>query len=160
MRPFAETLLRALGRRGPILVYNQSFEASRVRELAGMFPDIADGLLALVERMVDLLPITRDHYYHPAMMGSWSIKAVLPTIAPELNYENLEDVADGGQAQLAYLEATHPGTSTPRRAALEKALRRYCARDTLAMVRLMQALTRQLSAAPRLGSKSAAKPAG
>jgi hypothetical protein len=140
MRPFAETLLRALGRRGPILVYNQSFEASRMRELAAMFPDIANGLLALVARMVDLLPITRDHYYHPAMMGSWSIKAVLPTIAPELDYENLEDVADGGQAQLAYLEAVDPDTSADRRALLDQALRRYCGRDTVAMVRLTQAL--------------------
>jgi len=140
MRPFAETLLRALGRRGPILVYNQSFEANRVRELAAMFPDLADALLALVTRMVDLLPITRDHYYHPAMMGSWSIKAVLPTIAPELDYENLDDVADGGQAQLAYLEATHPNTTTDRRASLEQALGRYCGRDTLAMVRLVRAL--------------------
>jgi len=140
MRSFAETLLHALGRRGPIIVYNQSFEASRVRELAAMFPDIADGLLALAARMIDLLPITRDHYYHPAMMGSWSIKAVLPTIAPELDYENLEDVADGGQAQLAYLEAVDPDTSADRRALLDQALRRYCGRDTMAMVRLTQAL--------------------
>ena len=105
-----------------------------------MFPDIADGLLALVARMVDLLPITRDHYYHPAMMGSWSIKAVLPTIAPELDYENLVDVADGGQAQLAYLEAVDPDTSADRRALLDQALRRYCGRDTMAMVRLTQVL--------------------
>jgi hypothetical protein len=74
------------------------------------------------------------------MMGSWSIKAVLPTIAPELDYENLDDVADGGQAQLAYLEATHPDATTGRRASLEQALRRYCGRDTLAMVRLVRAL--------------------
>lgn len=141
VRPFAESLLRALGRRGPILVYNQSFEAGRVRDLAAMIPDIADDLLALLDRMVDLLPITRDHYYHPAMMGSWSIKSVLPTIAPELDYGNLDDVADGGQAQLAYLEATHPETSTQRRAELDKALRRYCGRDTLAMVRLVGALS-------------------
>ena len=141
MRPFAETLLGTLGRRGPILVYNQSFEASRVKELAAIFPDIAVGLLALVARMVDLLPITRDYYYHPAMMGSWSIKAVLPTIAPELDYEKLEDVADGGQAQLAYLEAIDPHTSPDRRALLDRALRRYCGRDTLAMVRLAQALS-------------------
>lgn len=140
IRPFAKTLLHTLGRRGPILVYNQSFEAARLRELAKMLPDLADALLALVARMVDLLPITRDHYYHPAMMGSWSIKAVLPTIAPELDYENLDDVADGGQAQLAYLEATHPNTTTDRRASLEQALRRYCRRDTLAMVRLVHTL--------------------
>jgi hypothetical protein len=140
MRGFAESLLRSLGKRGPILVYNQAFEATRIKELADLFPDLADALLALNERMVDLLPITREHYYHPAMMGSWSIKAVLPTIAPELAYDQLEDVADGGQAQWAYMEATHPQTSIERRTALEKALRRYCANDTLAMVRLRQKL--------------------
>ena len=57
--------------------------------------------------MVDLLPIYREHYYHPAMMGSWSIKAVLPTIAPDLDYSNLE-VGDGGAAQEAYLRAIWP----------------------------------------------------
>jgi len=139
-RNFAESLLRTLCKRGPILVYNQSFEAGRVRELATWFPDLADALLALIERMVDLLPITREHYYHPAMLGSWSIKSVLPTIAPELDYDELDDVADGGQAQLAYLEAIHPETPIDRRAALDTALRRYCGRDTIAMVRVLQAL--------------------
>lgn len=139
-RDFAESLLRSVGKSGPVLVYNMSFEAGRVKELAEWFPDLADALLALNERMVDLLPITREHYYHPAMMGSWSIKKVLPTIAPELDYSELDDVADGGQAQLAYLEAIHPETPVDRRATLETALRRYCGQDTIAMVRLLQAL--------------------
>ncbi|CAM5376740.1 DUF2779 domain-containing protein [Rhodanobacter lindaniclasticus] len=139
-RNFSESLLRSLGTRGPILVYNKGFESGRVADLADWFPDLADALLALNERMVDLLPITREHYYHPAMMGSWSIKKVLPTVAPELDYDELDDVADGGQAQLAYLEATHPETSADRRATLDTALRRYCGRDTIAMVRLLQAL--------------------
>ena len=138
-RNFAESLLRSLGKRGPILVYNKGFEAGRVADLADWFPDLADVLLALNERMVDLLPITREHYYHPAMMGSWSIKKVLPTVAPELDYDELNDVADGGQAQLAYLEAIHPETPVDRRATLDTALRRYCGQDTIAMVRLLQA---------------------
>jgi hypothetical protein len=140
MRAFAKSLQAKLGRRGPILVYNQAFEATRVKDLAQMFPDLATRLLALVERMVDLLPITRQHYYHPAMLGSWSIKAVLPTIAPELAYDRLGEVADGGQAQLAYVEAVDPRTPDARRRALDGALRRYCANDTLAMVRLAAAL--------------------
>ncbi|WP_426664473.1 DUF2779 domain-containing protein [Rhodanobacter aciditrophus] len=139
-RNFAESLLRSLGTRGPILVYNKVFEAGRVVDLADWFPDLADALLALNERMVDLLPITREHYYHPAMMGSWSIKKVLPTVAPELDYDDLDDVADGGQAQLAYLEAIHPETPVDRRTTLDTALRRYCGQDTIAMVRLLQAL--------------------
>jgi hypothetical protein len=111
-----------------------------VKELATMFPDLSERLLSLIDRMVDLLPITREHYYHPAMMGSWSLKAVLPTIAPELAYGRLDDVADGGQAQLAYAEAIHPDTSSDRRARLGTALREYCATDTLAMIRLSTAL--------------------
>ena len=142
MRAFAESLLATLGRRGPIMVYNQSFEASRVKELAALFPDLSRRLLGLIDRMVDLLPITRAHYYHPAMLGSWSLKAVLPTIAPELAYDRLNEVADGGQAQLAYVEAIHPQTSSARRAALDTALRRYCANDTLALIRLAALLGR------------------
>jgi len=137
VRPFAKSLLKTLGKRGPILVYNQAFEASRVKELAAMLPDIGQHLLALIDRMVDLLPIARDHYYHPAMKGSWSIKAVLPTIAPELTYDSLEEVGDGGEAQQAYLEAIAPQTTVERRGILEQALLRYCGLDTLALVRLM-----------------------
>jgi len=69
------------------------------------------------------------------MRGSWSIKAVLPTIAPDLSYENL-DVGDGGMAQEAYIEMIHPDTRPKRRKALREALLEYCGQDTLALVRL------------------------
>jgi hypothetical protein len=86
-------------------------------------------------RVVDLLPMARQHYYHPAMKGSWSIKAVLPTIAPDLAYDKLE-VGNGGDAQLAYSEITHPKTTRKRKHQLTNGLIEYCALDTLAMVRL------------------------
>lgn len=135
---FAASLLAALGNAGPILVYNQSFEASRVRELAQMLPKRAEALLALNERMVDLLPITRAHYYHPDMRGSFSIKAVLPTIASDLDYGNLDEVRDGGKAQDAWAEIVNPRTPGDRKEVLRRALLAYCKRDTLAMVRLVQ----------------------
>ncbi|MGB4859147.1 MAG: hypothetical protein WBP11_07425, partial [Dokdonella sp.] len=53
-----------------------------------------------------------------------------------LAYENLQDVADGSEAQVAWHEATAMETSRERRAELDMALRRYCANDTLGMVRL------------------------
>jgi hypothetical protein len=137
MRRFAESMLAVLGDAGPILVYNASFESSRIRELAVMLPDLAPALGRLLPRIVDLLPITREYYYHPAMKGSWSIKKVIPTIAPEMDYGNLQNVASSGDAPLAYLEATHPETTKARRAELDAALRRYCANDTLAMVTLV-----------------------
>ena len=141
MRRFAESMLAVLGDAGPVLVYNAGFESTRIRELAVMFPDLAPPLGCLLPRIVDLLPITRDYYYHPAMKGSWSIKKVLPTITPELDYANLDGVASSGDAPLAYLEATHPETSETRRVELDIALRRYCANDTLAMVELVRAFS-------------------
>lgn len=142
MRAFAESLLVAVDEPGPILVYNQAFEKTRIAELAAMFPDLAGQLNAVIARIVDLLPIMRECYYHPAMKGSWSIKKVVPTIAPDLDYGNLENVASSGDAPLAYLEATHPGTTEVRRVELDAALRRYCANDTLAMVELVRTFSR------------------
>lgn len=135
MPGFVEALLNACGTEGPILVWNQGFEAGRIREMAALFPDKAPALLALEGRMIDLLPLYRAHYYHPRMMGSWSIKAVLPTVAPELDYGEL-DVSDGGQAQMAWLTVVHPETTPEERERLREAMLKYCERDTWAMVKL------------------------
>jgi hypothetical protein len=152
-RDFAEALLEAtnpawladLGMAdlppGPILVYSIGFERGRVQELAAQFPDLAPALNAIAERMIDLLPITRAHYYHPGMRGSWSIKAVLPTLGADLDYEGMT-VADGGMAQEAYLEMIDAGTSPERRETLRQGLLDYCALDTFALVRLVEFLAR------------------
>jgi len=136
MRPFAERLIATLGDSGPVIVYNAAFENRIMRELAEMYPDLAPDLEAIMERVFDLLPVARDYYYHPAMHGSWSIKAVLPTISPDLDYHLLEEVQHGEEAQEAYLECIHPETSAERKLALTRHLKKYCALDTLAMVRI------------------------
>lgn len=56
--------------------------------------------------VVDLLPIARKNYYHPDIMGSWSIKKVSPTIAPELSYSL--GVSDEGMAKEAFAEIINP----------------------------------------------------
>ena len=85
--------------------------------------------------MVDLLPIAQEHYYHREMRGSWSLKSVLPTIAPELAYDGM-DVANGSMAQAAFAEILDRQTKPKRRAALRKTLLVYCERDTWAMVEI------------------------
>jgi hypothetical protein len=137
---FTTALVEALGTEGPVFVYNQAFEEARLRELAEMLPKKRKALLAIVARLVDLLPVTREHYYHPDMRGSFSIKSVLPTIAPDLDYSRLEHVQDGGMAQQAWTEITHPDTKEQRKTALRLALLAYCKRDTLAMIRLARFL--------------------
>ena len=134
-RPFAESLISTVGTVGAVIVYNAAFERTRLRELAESFSDLAPSLNNIIERMFDLLPVARQNYYHPDMRGSWSIKAVLPTIAPELAYDELE-VGNGGMAQEAFAEILHPDTPQARRDQLRKALLIYCERDTLAMVKI------------------------
>jgi len=95
----------------------------------------------LNERIVDLLPVAREHYYHPSQQGSWSIKAVLPALCPELQYDVLDGVKNGGLAMEAFEEAIAPQTSQPRKADLEKQLLAYCELDTYALVRLWSVFT-------------------
>jgi hypothetical protein len=139
-RKFAEVLIAACGERGPIFVYS-AFESTRINELAKRFPRLSRPLLAINARLVDLLPIAGEHYYHPDQQGSWSIKNVLPTLAPDLRYDELDGVQDGGMAMTAYREAVHPDTAGARKAQIERELLDYCRRDTEAMVRVWKHFT-------------------
>jgi hypothetical protein len=141
MRPLAEDLLDALGDTGPVFVYSH-FEKSVLHQIGTFHPDLTDRLEAAIARLEDLLPLMRTHYYHPDMKGSWSIKAVLPTVAPELNYANLEEVQDGGAAQAAYLEACELKEGSERYEALRGSLLKYCELDTLALVKIVWFFTR------------------
>jgi hypothetical protein len=142
----AESLILACGDRGPIFVYS-SFEAARIRDLAKKYPKLKPALRALCGRLVDLLPIAEEHYYHPSQQGSWSIKQVLPAVAPDLRYDALPGVKDGGMAMAAYVEAIAPETAPKRREQIRQELIAYCGLDTLAMVRVWEFL----SGGPRTG---------
>jgi CRISPR/Cas system-associated exonuclease Cas4 (RecB family) len=139
-RMCAEKMIATLGKKGPIVAYYAQFETKVIENLAEIVPELKRPLLALKERVVDLLPVVRDHYYHPNMMGSFSIKAVLPTMAPELNYGDLEEVQDGEMAGLAYLEATRQMVGAARLTEIKSRLAKYCERDTVAMIVLARAL--------------------
>jgi hypothetical protein len=114
-----------------------SYERRVIQGLAGMFPDLAGALQAIDTRLVDLHPVTRVNYYHPDMLGSWSIKAVLPAIAPDMDYAQLEGIQEGTEASLAYLEAIDPNTGVERIEQIRQNLLKYCKHDTEAMVRLV-----------------------
>jgi hypothetical protein len=138
-REFTESLLATLGTMGTIFVYNAAFEKSRLQEMGDAFPEHKAAIDALMPRIFDLLPLMRNHYYHPDMKGSWSIKAVLPTIAPDLSYKALT-VGHGGAAMEAFAEMMKSETTPERRAELYQALLEYCELDTLAMVLIVNYL--------------------
>jgi predicted RecB family nuclease len=137
--PFISSLCEALGDRGSVVVYNQQFESERLWELAGWLPEYTDRIRAIQRRLWDLLPVVRNHVYHPAFGGSFSLKSVLPALVPEMTYEGME-VPNGQAAGLAW-ESLISGKSTEaERQAMRKALLDYCGQDTLALVRLLEAL--------------------
>jgi hypothetical protein len=139
MRALAEKMIECLGDSGPVLMYT-SYEKGVITRLIEMFPDLDEPLSKLIDRLVDLHPIVKQHYYHPKMLGSWSIKAVLPCIAPDMNYSELEGIREGTAASDGYLEAIDPATDANRKAELEEQLLRYCRFDTEAMVEIVRFL--------------------
>jgi hypothetical protein len=113
--------------------------------LSRHLPDLAEALDRIRARLIDLLPLMQNHYYHPAMGKSWSLKSVLPTIVSSLDYGDLGEVADGVAAQEAYIEAIDPATTPARRRELTAALKRYCQRDTQGLLEMVRVLSQQSS---------------
>jgi hypothetical protein len=138
---FATTLIDALaGSDGPIVVYS-SFEKSTLTDISKQFPDLANDIQAIIDRLVDLLPIVRKNTYFRDYNGSFSIKTVAPAHAPHLSYKDLNHVADGLAASAAF-ERIASGELLPDEDAvtLRAALLEYCKLDTLAMVEVHRAL--------------------
>ena len=122
-----------MGCKGAIVAYNASFEISRLKELGLSFPEEKEFLESLIIRFIDLLtPFKSGWYYKPEMGASASIKSVLPSIAPEFSYSDLE-IGNGGLASnifQAMIENSFKGDKT----ATTKHLLNYCERDTEGMV--------------------------
>ena len=137
MRSLAEGLIECLGDSGPVLMYT-TYEQGVIRRLSEMFPDLADDLQKIIGRLFDLYPVVNNNYYHTDMLGSWSIKAVLPTINPDMDYKKLEGIKEGTAASNGFLEAINPETDMVRKLELEEQLLTYCRFDTEAMVEIVR----------------------
>ena len=103
-------------------------------------PGRSESLASIEDRLFDLLPVIRNGYYHPDFRGSFSIKNVLPVLAPGSGYGDLS-ISDGQTAAARYTQALKNEDALERERMFDD-LRAYCARDTLAMVKLREALTR------------------
>ncbi len=136
-REFVRSLCDALGESGQIIVYNASFESQRLSELANWFPEFRDRIEKIQERLWDLLPFLKKHIYHPQFRGSFSLKAVLPALVPDLSYDDME-VSHGGAAGLAWDRMIRGGLVPDERHQLRSALLAYCRQDTLAMVKILE----------------------
>lgn len=137
---FIDRLLELAGSDGSILVYNQSFEINRNKELARDFTEFAEELEAINDRVIDLMePFAKRWLYKSEQSGSHSIKNVLPAYIPELSYKDLR-IARGEDAMVGYIKYVQGVLSGDEANGLWRDLSRYCELDTFAMVRLVEVL--------------------
>ena len=137
-----------------VLVYNDSFEKTRLKELAYIFPEYREKLLKIRDNVFDLMNVVKTksslyeelgyskeeakmfNYYHPDMDGSFSIKKVLPLFS-DLTYKGME-VGNGVEAMVTY-------ASFPKLLPLDykhkyQKLVEYCQQDTYAMFAVLKGL--------------------
>ncbi len=144
------------GTKGTLLAQNVSFEKERIRELADIFPQYKDQLMAIYKRGFDLLWLINTNkkmyedlgfteersslpnFYHRDLSGSFSIKKTLPVFS-NLSYKDLE-VKNGNEAIVAY--ANYDNMSKEELIKQQESLRIYCKQDTWAMVVILDALRR------------------
>jgi len=137
----AERLIRACEGARTVVAYNAGFEGRCIEQMAEALPALGVPLRSIVARLVDLLPVLRNHVYHPDFGGSFGLKSVLPALEPELRYDGLT-IADGETASLELERLLFSGDQLERgaREQLQSDLLRYCHQDTWGLVRLLERL--------------------
>ena len=135
---FSRTLLKALGNKGTIFIYT-AYEKRIINELADHFLEFRNELLEIPARFKDLCAIIREYFYHPDFHGSFSLKSVLPALFPDMDYANLS-IQEGTQATMEYLKMIDPLTPAKEKQMIKEGLLIYCGQDTLAMVKIRDAL--------------------
>jgi predicted RecB family nuclease len=136
----ARAILAACRGAKTVTAYFSSFEKQCIELVAAACPDDAEELRRIAASLVDLLPIVREHVYHPDFCGSFSLKSVLPALVPEMTYQGLE-IAEGGAAQVQLSRLLFDAdVNEAERREIRDALLRYCKLDTDAMVALERKL--------------------
>ena len=133
-RPLVESLTKTIGESGSVIVYHAGFERGVLSKLAQWYPEYAELLLSVIDRLWDQLDIFRKYYTDYRFKGSNSLKNVLPVIVPSMSYDDLA-VSDGTEAQVTWNEMIRLPESS-QKSKLINELREYCRQDTMAMVEI------------------------
>jgi len=133
-----EQMKQEIGKTGTLVSWYASFEQTRNREMAKMYPEHADFLDDINVRTFDLMDIFKKDFVHRDFHGSQSIKKVQPVLVPELSYKTL-DVQSGTMAVDA-AERLFEMTDETEIKELRDQMLEYCKLDTLAMVKIWEEL--------------------
>lgn len=135
-----------IGSNGSVLVWYKNFEMTRNSEMAAQHPEYAKFLNNLNNRIFDLMLIfkfDRKLYMQSEFHKSASLKKVLPVICPELSYGSLE-IREGETASASWPILTNPDTPKPEKEKLAEDMLKYCKRDTMAMVGILDHLEKEI----------------
>ncbi len=124
---------------GTLVSWHASFENTRNKEVAEIYPEYEEFLLSLNDRTFDLEKIFKDDYRHPGFKGKTSIKKVLPVICPDFSYKDLE-IQSGTEAMESWHRTVFDELKESERAQIQKSLLEYCKLDTQAMVEIFKHL--------------------
>ena len=141
-RDFLKSLIDILGNSGPIFAHHASTEIGMLNFLMNR-PECQDLKImtqSIIDRVIDTLTLVREGFYAPQMMGSYSIKDIVKAIPTSVDYAD-EFVASGNDAQIAWFCCTDPKIQGAEKRNWVERIKRYCAKDTLAMVDLMRHLS-------------------
>ncbi|MEK7571627.1 MAG: DUF2779 domain-containing protein [Patescibacteria group bacterium] len=142
--PLLQRLKEDIGNTGTIFVWYEKFEKSRNKELGEMFPEYADFMQSVNNRVIDLmLPFAQGWFVDKDFYGSASIKKVLPVLVTDLSYKEL-NIQEGASAQRLWMETILDGKNTEKKAQIMTDLIEYCKLDTLAMVQLYKVLQAEI----------------
>ena len=133
-RRFLLALIEILGKSGPIFTHNSSTEISAMKRLAERdnCRDLRPAVDQIISRTIDTVALMRNGFYHPIMMGSFSLKDIVKVLPEADEYSNEgEAVGNGGSAMIKWLEYTDQKTSQEKKDKIIMELKKYCAQDTL-----------------------------
>jgi len=137
-----------------IIVYNKTFEKTRLEEFKTLFPKYAKAIDKIINRLFDLLDVVKmskpfylnlgfkeeelDSYnlYHPDLAGSYSLKRIIKIFEPKA-YENLI-IKDGVKAYKTYMKLAEMSDIEAKIA--KNNLFLYCQQDTYSMYQIIRGL--------------------
>lgn len=129
-----------IGESGTVLTWNMRYERGCNDRMAKLYPEYAEFLANLNERINDLMiPFSNMWLVDKDFFGSASIKKVLPVMVPELSHKEL-DVSDGLLARRLWTQTVLDGQNQTEREKIMNDLSEYCTLDTFAMVRILEEL--------------------
>ncbi|AHI53707.1 hypothetical protein SSABA_v1c02950 [Spiroplasma sabaudiense Ar-1343] len=149
---FIKNFLKDIFKSGPgvYVAYNDAFEKMVLKHLALLFPKYRKSLLYVAQNTIDLMDFFKGSkskgipwflIYHPLFHGSYSIKKTQPALEGDFSYQDLI-INKGDKASQIFRQFSDGAI---KQKIWEENVRedmiKYCNRDTLAMVVVLQRIT-------------------